>query len=45
MSTTSFATTIAIFDALMMGIMEAKDYPLSDFARIHPGGAVGKRIC
>lgn len=44
MSTTSFATTIAIFDALMMGIMEAKDYPLSDFALIHPGGAVGKRI-
>lgn len=44
MSTTSFATTIATFDALMMGIMEAKDYPLSDFALIHPGGAVGKRI-
>jgi len=44
MSTASFATTIAIFDALMMGIMEARDYPLSDFALIHPGGAVGKRI-
>jgi len=45
MSTASFAATIAIFDALMMGIMEARDYPLSDFALIHPGGAVGKRIC
>ena len=44
MSTASFSTTIAIFDALMMGIMEARDYPLSDFALIHPGGAVGKRI-
>ena len=44
MSTASFASTIAIFDALMMGIMEARDYPLSDFALIHPGGAVGKRI-
>lgn len=44
MSTASFAATIAIFDALMMGIMEARDYPLSDFALIHPGGAVGKRI-
>ena len=44
MSTASFATTIAIFDALMMGIMEAKDYPLSDFALIHPGGAVGERL-
>ena len=44
MSTASFAATIAIFDALMMGIMEARDYPLSDFALIHPGGAVGKQI-
>ncbi|MBQ8345454.1 MAG: iron-containing alcohol dehydrogenase, partial [Clostridia bacterium] len=44
MSTASFAATIAIFDALMMGLMEAKDYPLSDFALIHPGGAVGKQI-
>ncbi len=44
MSTASFAATVAIFDALMMGIMEEKDYELSDFALIHPGGAVGKRI-
>ena len=44
MSTASFAATIAIFDALMMGLMEAHNYPLSDFALIHPGGAVGKRI-
>ena len=44
MSTASFAATIAIFDALMMGIMEEKDYALSDFALIHPGGAVGKKI-
>lgn len=45
MSTTSFATTMAIFNALMVGLMEEKDYPLSDFALIHPGGAVGKQIC
>ena len=44
MSTASFASTVAIFDALMMGIMEEKDYALSDFALIHPGGAVGKKI-
>ena len=44
MSTASFSATIAIFDALMMGIMKAKDYKLSDFALIHPGGAVGKMI-
>ena len=44
MSTASFAATVAIFDALMMGIMEEKEYALSDFALIHPGGAVGKKI-
>lgn len=44
MSTASFSATVAIFDALMMGIMEEKNYALSDFALIHPGGAVGKKI-
>ena len=44
-STASFSSTVAIFDALMVGLMEEKDYPLSDFALIHPGGAVGKQIC
>lgn len=44
MSTASFAATVSIFDALMVGIMEEKDYALSDFALIHPGGAVGKKI-
>ena len=44
MSTASFAATVAIFDALMVGLMEEKDYQLSEFALIHPGGAVGKQI-
>ena len=44
MSTSSFSATVAIFDSLMMGIMEEKDYALSDFAIINPGGAVGKKI-
>lgn len=44
MSTSSFASTVAIFDALMVGLMEEKDYPLESFALIHPGGAVGKQI-
>lgn len=44
MSTTSFSATIAIFDALMMGLMAEKQYTLSQFALIHPGGAVGKQI-
>ena len=44
MSTTSFAANIAIFDSLMVGIMEEKDYKLEQFGLIHPGGAVGKAI-
>ena len=44
MSTASFSATIAIFDALMMGIMEEKNYSLEEFGLIHPGGAVGKQI-
>ncbi len=44
MSTASYAATIGIFDALMMGIMEEKQYGEREFAVIHPGGAVGKRI-
>lgn len=44
MSTASFAATVAIFDSLMAGLMEEKNYRLEEFALIHPGGAVGKRI-
>ncbi len=44
MSTASYVATIGIFDALMMGLMEEKDYSPAEFAVIHPGGAVGKRI-
>ena len=44
MSTASFSATVAIFDALMIGLMEEKNYQLSEFALIHPGGAVGKKI-
>jgi len=44
MSTASFAATVGIFDALMMGIMEETDYRTEQFAVIHPGGAVGKQL-
>ncbi|MBE6702301.1 MAG: SIS domain-containing protein [Ruminococcaceae bacterium] len=44
MSTASFVATVGIFDALMMGLMEEKDYSLAAFGLIHPGGAVGKLI-
>lgn len=44
MSTASFAANIAIFDSLMCGLIEEKNYKLEEFALIHPGGAVGKKI-
>ena len=44
MSTTSFCSTMSIFNALMVGLMEEDNYRLSDFALIHPGGAVGKQL-
>jgi len=44
MATASFTANCAIFDALMIGLMEEDDYRLEQFAVIHPGGAVGKRI-
>ena len=44
MSTTSFVSTMSVFNALMVGLMEEDDYMLSAFSLIHPGGAVGKKI-
>ena len=42
--TTSFAVTNAIFDALQAAVIEYTGYEKMDFALIHPGGAVGKRL-
>ena len=42
--TTSFAVTSAIFDALQTSLVEYTGYQKMDFALIHPGGAVGKRL-
>lgn len=42
--TTSFAVTSAIFDALQTAVMEITGYRSEQFASIHPGGAVGKRL-
>ena len=42
--TTSFAVTNAIFDALQAAVLEYTGYQKMDFALIHPGGAVGKRL-
>jgi D-arabinose 5-phosphate isomerase GutQ len=44
MSTSSFMALTAIFDALLVAIMEETGYRLEQFAVIHPGGAVGERL-
>jgi len=44
MATASFIATVALFDAMLVAIMEETDYQLEQFALIHPGGAVGKRL-
>ena len=42
--TTSFAVISAIFDALQSAVVEYTGYKNEQFALIHPGGAVGKRL-
>ena len=42
--TTSFAVTNAIFDALQSALVEYTEFQNEEFAVIHPGGAVGKRL-
>lgn len=42
--TASFAVTNAIFDALQTALVEYTGYKNEQFALIHPGGAVGKRL-
>jgi len=42
MATSSFIATIALFDALLVALMEETGYKKEQFALIHPGGAVGE---
>ena len=42
--TTSFTVTSAIFDALQTAVLDYTDFKNEQFAVIHPGGAVGKRL-
>ena len=44
MATSSFVVIVAIFDAMLVAIMEETDYKLEQFATIHPGGAVGEEL-
>lgn len=42
--TSSFTALSAVFDALQTAIIEETGYRNEQFALIHPGGAVGKRL-
>ncbi len=42
--TTSTTAMLAIGDALAMAVMDARGFREEDFARLHPGGILGKRL-
>jgi D-arabinose 5-phosphate isomerase GutQ len=44
MATASFMATVALFDAMLVAVMEETGYRKEQFSFIHPGGAVGERL-
>ncbi len=42
--TSSTTTTLAIGDALAMVLLDARGFRKEDFARLHPGGAIGRTL-
>lgn len=42
--TASTAVTMALGDALAMALMQARGFSEADFARLHPSGALGRRL-
>ncbi|MBJ6117077.1 KpsF/GutQ family sugar-phosphate isomerase [Pontibacter sp. BT310] len=42
--TTSTTAALALGDALAVCLLEARGFSSSDFARLHPGGSLGKRL-
>ncbi len=42
--TASTTATLAMGDALAMALLESKGFTPDDFARLHPGGDLGKRL-
>ena len=42
--TTSTTVTMALGDALAVALLEEKGFRREDFARLHPGGALGKKL-
>ena len=42
--TASTTATLAMGDALAVAVLKARDFSADDFARSHPGGALGRRL-
>ena len=42
--TSSTTAQIALGDALAVALMKARDFTSMDFARLHPGGSLGRRL-
>jgi arabinose-5-phosphate isomerase len=42
--TTSTTVALALGDALAVALLEAKGFGADDFARIHPGGSLGRKL-
>ncbi|MGV3707713.1 MAG: KpsF/GutQ family sugar-phosphate isomerase [Gemmatimonas sp.] len=42
--TTSTTATMALGDALAVALLQEKSFRADDFARLHPGGALGRRL-
>ena len=42
--TTSTTATLAMGDALVVSVLDARGFTRNDFARSHPGGALGRRL-
>ncbi len=42
--TASTTVALALGDALAIALLKDKNFSLADFARFHPGGAIGKRL-
>ena len=42
--TTSTTVQLAMGDALAIALMEAREFTSMDFARLHPGGSLGRRL-
>jgi arabinose-5-phosphate isomerase len=42
--TTSTTVQLALGDALAVALLEAKGFRAEDFARLHPGGSLGRRL-